>query len=81
MKKILYVTNHEVPYRVEFFNQLSKKCILTVIYENKKNIVRNEKWSKSVEYNGQYKIIYLSEQSTPKKISFKVLKYIFREIR
>lgn len=80
MKKILYITNHEVPYRVEFFNQLSKKCILTVIYENNGNNIRNEKWSKSVQNNSAYDIIYLSERRIQRKISLKILKYLFRAI-
>lgn len=80
MKKIIFITNHEVPYRVEFFNELSKKCMLTVVYENRKNSTRNSKWSESVVSNKKYEVIYLSDKSKQRKISFKIFKYIFRKI-
>lgn len=47
MKKILYLTNIEVPYRVRFFNELAKHCDLTVLYERQKSSNRNDKWAKS----------------------------------
>ena len=57
MKKVLYISNIEVPYRSEFFNQLSKEVDLTVLYERRKSSNRDENWSKSVPIN--YKIKYL----------------------
>lgn len=36
MKEVLYISNVEVPYRNEFFNQLALKCNLTVLYEKSK---------------------------------------------
>ena len=54
-KKVLYLTNIESPYRVSFFNELSKECELTVLYEREKSKNRDEKWSKSQK--GQYKKI------------------------
>ena len=80
MKKILYVTNHEVPYRVEFFNKLSKKTNLTVIYESRKTNIRNRKWSESISNNGNYNIIYLSEKEKQKKYTIKIFKYLFRKV-
>ena len=41
MKRILYLTNIQVPYRVRFFNELSKKCDLTVLYERSQSGNRN----------------------------------------
>ena len=77
MKKVLYISNIEVPYRNEFFNQLSKKCDLTVLYERKKSSNRDEKWSKSIKSN--YKIEYLNGINFKKEYSFDlgILKYIF----
>ncbi len=59
--KVLYITNIENPYRNVFFNKLSKKCDLTVLYERKKSSVRNNEWAKSIE--GKYKRIYLKRNS------------------
>ena len=56
-KKILYLTNIEVPYRVTFFNELSKGCDLTVLYERRKSKNRNQQWAKGLIKN--YKIKYL----------------------
>lgn len=77
MKKILYVSNIEVPYRSEFFNQLSKKVDLTVLYERKKSSNRDENWTNSVKSN--YKIEYLKgiRIKNEYSIDFKILKYVF----
>lgn len=56
--KVLYLSNIEVPYRVEFFNQLSKKCELTVLYERHKSSNRDEEWTCSKK--NIYKTIYLN---------------------
>lgn len=45
MKKVLYLTNIEVPYRVLFFNELAKLCDLTVMYERRKSANRDNKWA------------------------------------
>lgn len=47
MKKVLYLTNIEVPYRVRFFNELAKHCDLTVMYEKTTVESRNKTWAKS----------------------------------
>lgn len=44
MKKVLYLTNGMVPYRVRFFNALSTVCDLTVLYEEKELTDRNAAW-------------------------------------
>ena len=77
MKKVLYITNIEVPYRVEFFNQLSLKCDLTVLYERKKSSNRNIEWSRSI--NSNYKIKYLRgiNFNNEYKLSLSILKYAF----
>lgn len=78
MKKILYITNIEVPYRTEFFNQLAKKCDLTVLYEREKSSNRNETWTKSVnsyKFNKEYlKGIKINNEFG---FDLKILKYIF----
>lgn len=47
MKKVLYVSNIEVPYRVRLFNELAKHCDLTVLYERSSSPSRNRNWSES----------------------------------
>lgn len=47
--RVLYLTNYPVPYRVEFFNQLSEKCDLTVFYQDAQSAERNHDWQKSVD--------------------------------
>ncbi|WP_338778806.1 glycosyltransferase family 4 protein [Metabacillus sp. FJAT-52054] len=42
--KVLFLTNIPSPYRVEFFNELGKKCDLTVLFERENASDRNEKW-------------------------------------
>lgn len=76
MKKILYITNIEVPYKVSFFNKLSKQCDLTVLYERRKSKNRNMKWAKSVAI--QYKVEYIDGINIGNEFSFsfKALKYL-----
>lgn len=47
MKKLLYITNIEVPYRVSFFNKLAKVCDLMVLYEKCSVENRDETWARS----------------------------------
>lgn len=77
MKKVLYLTNIEVPYRVRFFNEFAKECELTVLYERRKSLNRNKNWSKSEKIN--FKAEYLEGIQIGNEYSFspKILKYIF----
>lgn len=42
--KVLFLANIPSPYRVDFFNELGKKCELTVTFEGVQATDRNEKW-------------------------------------
>lgn len=42
--KVLYLTNIPSPYRIDFFNELSKYCELTVAFERKTASNRNNEW-------------------------------------
>lgn len=57
MKKVLYLTNIKVPYRVRFFNELAKYVDLTVIYERSSSKNRDAAWASSEE--GCYNALYL----------------------
>lgn len=56
--KVLFLTSIPSPYRVDFFNELSKYCDLTVIFDSKKAPERDEKWKSSEEI--QFKAVFLS---------------------
>lgn len=44
--KILYLTNIPSPYRVDYFNELGKRCELTVIFEKATSTERDNSWKK-----------------------------------
>lgn len=58
MKRVLYISNIEVPYRARFFNELAKKVHLTVIYERRNSANRDSQWN---DFNERpcYSIEYL----------------------
>lgn len=76
MKKVLFVSNIQVPYRVEFFNKLAEKCDLTVLYERSQSKNRNEEWTRSIKDN--YKKVFLDGIKIGNESSFslKIFKYI-----
>jgi glycosyltransferase involved in cell wall biosynthesis len=74
--KVLYLCNIPSPYRVAFFNELSKKVELTVIYERKSALNRNEEWQS--ENSSTYKSIFLKGIEIGLETAFapSVLKYL-----
>lgn len=48
--KVLILTNIPSPYRVDFFNELSQCCQLTVTFEGRSATDRNKKWSIEGDY-------------------------------
>lgn len=42
--KVLYLTNIPSPYRVAYFNELGKKCDLTVVFEKSSSTERDDSW-------------------------------------
>lgn len=42
--KVLWLANIPSPYRVKFFNELGKHCELTVLFERKASLERNDSW-------------------------------------
>lgn len=61
-KRILFLANVPSPYRVAFFNTLSRDCRLTVLYQLHASAERDEKWKAAQE--GDYETIYLKGRAT-----------------
>lgn len=55
--KILFLTNIASPYRVNFFNYLSRECNLKVVFDNYTSIDRNENWFKENNIGFDYCIL------------------------
>lgn len=76
VKKVLYITNKEVPYKVKFFNELAKKVDVTVIFESNKSGNRNSKWAKGIK--NKFKYYYIDSTIFGKIFPiFKMLKIMF----
>lgn len=61
-KRILFLANVPSPYRVAFFNTLSRDCRLTVLYQLHASAERDEKWTAAQE--GDYETVYLKGRAT-----------------
>ncbi len=74
--RILWLTNIPSPYRVDFFNELGKKCELTVLFEKRASDERNDSWKKFDVEN--FNAVFLSGKSVRTDSAFcvDVLKYI-----
>lgn len=59
-KKVIYLTNIPAPYRVDFFNELSKYCQLKVVFYARR--IKNMGW-KDIEKNHEYDFSYLFSKS------------------
>ena len=79
MKKVLYISNIQVPYRARFFDLLAEECDLTVLYERSQAGSRDMTWAKSV--TGKYKKEFLDGIKIGNESSFslKILKYLMRD--
>lgn len=73
MKKILFITNIPNPYRQKFYNLLSQKVDLTVIYEAP--LAQDIDFAQIEE--SRYNAIFLSEGKIQEnKINYKIIKYL-----
>jgi len=75
--KVFVLTTITAPYRVNLFNELGKKCDLTVCFEQKRDLVeRNEEWYKN-EYSN-FKFITLKKWNK----SLKTIKWdVFKRLK
>lgn len=74
MKKVLYLSNIEVPYRVRFFNELARHCELTVLYERQHSSNRDAKWAQSEERLYQVKYLHGIKLGGENSFSLGILK-------
>lgn len=74
--KVLFTTNTPSSYRVDFFNELGKKCELTVLFETQHDKSRDKKWS-SHNYKN-FKAVFLKgiKKGEADAICLDVIKYI-----
>lgn len=77
MKKVLYITNIESPYRVRFFNELARHCDLTVLYEREKSSTRNAEWAKSEKKSVRTKYLHGLKIGGENAFSLGILKELF----
>lgn len=68
--RVLFTSKEPSPYRVDFFNELGKLCDLTVVFERKVSIERDESWYK-------YKFKYFKEVFLS---GIKINKYLKKEL-
>ena len=79
MKKVLYLSNIEVPYRVRFFNELARHCELTVLYERQRSANRDAKWTQSEERRYQVKYLHGIKLGGENSFSLGILKDVLSD--
>lgn len=52
--RVLFITNCPAPYRVKFFNELSKHCDLTVVFEMENAKNRDDGWKSEEEFQFEH---------------------------
>ncbi len=78
--RVLYYTNLPVPYRMDFFNELGKKCELTVWVETEKRKKSNAAWLKrNLAESFKYEELKKIELSDGKYINYGYIKRLKRE--
>lgn len=75
-QRVLITTNVPSPYRIDFFNELSKHVDLTVIFEKSKSDERDTRWKAKEDYN--FKSIFLNgfKVTTDTAFSFEIISYL-----
>lgn len=76
--KVLFVTNVPSPYRIDFFNEISKYCDLTVCFERLCASDRDEKWKNDSGLNFKYVNVSGKPFKEDKTIGTELTNYIKR---
>lgn len=76
--RVLFLTNCPSPYRVNFFNELSKYCDLTVLFEMEQAKNRSSEWKSDEQY--QFHGVYLKSLFQKQEGAFcpEITKYIYK---
>ncbi len=74
--KVLFLMNLPTPYRIDFFDALSKHCELTVLFERRHADNRDDAWLSKRSEN--YQTVFLNgiKSGEENALSFDVLKYL-----
>lgn len=78
-RRLLFITNIPSPYRVAFFNELGKKCSLTVLFERHASSERDDSWKNYMFLNFKGIVLKGKKFDVDKSISFEVIKYLDKE--
>ena len=79
-RKVLFVSNIPVPYRVDFYNELGKKFDITVVFEAKGASDQGIHFNYNLDSIKNFKAVFLKEGNICEtKINFKILKYVFED--
>ena len=78
--RLLFITNIPSPYRVAFFNELGKKCALTVLFERDASSERDESWKRSSFVNFKGIVLKGRQMDVDKSISFDVIHYLNKNL-
>ena len=74
--KVLFLTNIPSPYRIDFFNELSRYCELTVLFERCEAEDRNEEWFNRDNFNFNAVFLNGMKIGADNAISLGVFKYL-----
>lgn len=75
LKKILFITNIPVPYRIDFYNELGKYYDITVIFEAKRAPGIKFNWNE--DSISRFKAVFLKDgEIEEKKINWSIFKHI-----
>lgn len=76
MMKVVYLTNIPSPYRINFFNELSKFCDLTVLFERTDASNRNNRWLKPQNIEFKPKFLDGIKVGNDSALCFEILRFI-----
>ena len=79
--RVLYVCNFESPYRIDFWNELTKYCDVTVLFSESKEqqVERNSKWFSNEEYKFTAKMLKQTKLTKKLHICFGVKEYLKKD--